>query len=142
MPYHTKVTFRFIGPGVFPKDITTKLGVFPTFSGRKGDPILHQPGQTYPASCWGLVISNDSSLDEQLRDLVAALDGKSPVIKSILKDGVRGSILCGCFVNNECGEFITITPETLAAVASIGVPLELDVYSDYEVGRDPLCQYP
>lgn len=124
------VSISLHGETIDPGTVTEILGIQPTRSHRRGDPIGARTQATRTAHYWSLQspLREDASLDAHVAWLVAQLE---PHAKFIREYGVRGeqARLCiGCFLTGDQGGF-TLREDILATVALLGMSLYVDIYA-------------
>lgn len=128
--HNTVACLRFFGDDLDPDEITRLLGASPTVGVRKGGIWHTESGAEKIArsGSWRLKVEDCSpgDLDAQIAKLLAPLTSDLAVWKE-LTCRFKADVFCGLFLQ-ESNEGISLTPESLAALGSRGLLLDLDIY--------------
>lgn len=128
--YETVASLRFFGDDLDPEEITRLLGRPPTVGAKKGGAWLTSMGLEKVADrgSWRRETERRSpgDLDAQIAELFAQLTDDLEVWNDLSRR-FQADIFCGLFLN-EFNEGISLSPETLAAVGSRGLSLDMDIY--------------
>ena len=124
----TAVSVRFGGDDLDPDEITALLGVQPDIALRTGDPAPNGRGLCR-TGIWLLKAprSSPGDLDGQIASLLAKMSDDLSVWL-VLSRRYRADLFCGLFLENG-NEGITLSTETIRAIADRGLELGLDIYS-------------
>jgi hypothetical protein len=124
----SKAGLRIFGETLQPEEIGLALGLKATHTYLKGE--LMRPGHTSvrQESGWLLdsPLSKRSDMVDHLKWLLDSLEPKRDVIRELSRK-YRIDFFCGFASMNQQGGF-TLDSVTLARLAELGVPLELDLY--------------
>jgi hypothetical protein len=124
----SKAGLRIFGETLQPEEIGLALGLKATHTYLKGE--LMSPGHTSvrQESGWLLdsPVSKRSDMVDHLKWLLDSLEPKRDVIRELSRK-YRIDFFCGFASMNQQGGF-TLDSVTLARLAELGVPLELDLY--------------
>jgi hypothetical protein len=128
----TAVSVRFGGVDLDPDEITRLLGVEPDLALRTGDPTPNGRG-TRMTGIWSIraLRLSPGDLDGQIGTLLAKMSDDLPVWLELSRR-YRADLFCGLFLEDG-NEGITLSTETIRAIADRGLELGLDIYS---VGSD------
>jgi len=128
--HKTAASLRFFGDDLDPDEIAGVLGGQPTVGVRKGGLWLTSLGAEKIAykGQWRLTVEERSpgDLDGQIAELFATLTTDLAVWND-LSHRFQADVFCGLFLN-EFNEGISLSPETLTAVGSRGLSLDMDIY--------------
>jgi len=124
-------TLRVIGDDLLPDEITRLLGCEPTAEQTKGQVIRHRSGRERVArtGAWRLAVPDEepADLNKQVAQLLGKLTDDLAVWKEI-GSRFHVDLFCGLFME-EGVEGETLSAETLEALGSRGIELELDIYA-------------
>ncbi len=129
--YRSTATLRIIGDDLVPDEISHLLGPSPTHAQTKGDEIVgKKTGNVRIAKfgMWRLQASDcePEDLNSQIQFILDRLTNDLVIWKS-LASRYKMDLFCGLFM--ECGnEGMDISPESLLALGSRGIKLDLDIY--------------
>jgi hypothetical protein len=132
--HQTAASLSFFGDDLDPDEITRLLGGKPTVGVRKGG-VWHTelgvPKTAYRGS-WRVRVARRSpgDLDSQVAELFAPLSNNMAVWNDLSRR-FKARIFCGLFLN-EFNEGLVLAPETLIAIGSRGLNLDLDIYAPEE----------
>lgn len=128
--HKTVASLRFFGDDLDPEEITSMLGVKPTVGVRKGGKWITSIGTEKIArrGSWRIKIDDRSpgDLDAQIANLLAPLT-TDLVVWENLSSRFDADIFLGLFLH-ESNEGISLSPDTLRAVGSRGLELDLNIY--------------
>ena len=128
----TKASFRIMGKGLDPSEITKLLHMHPDQSHRCGDPHISKSGHRYAdytEGLWALDASVDEThaIDDHLEALVAKLWQHRGLLQEFSKRGYKMDILVGIFgIDDNMG--LVLKNPLLRRVMQLGVDLDLDLY--------------
>lgn len=131
----THADLRFVGPLVDPSEITSMLGLAPTFkiavgeSPRPDDPRYNSRSEgIWLLSSEGSVSSTD--LEIHLRWLIDQLPASfAETVRELRSVGTRCEVLCAWHSATGHGGPV-ISPDVIARLAPLGLELQFDFYSD------------
>src|SRR5688572_17481667 len=128
--HNTAATLRFSGDDLDPQEITSLLGCNPTVGVRKGG-VWHTTSgvaKIARSGSWRLKVKDQSpgDLNAQIAELLAALSPDLGVWKDFSRR-FQADVFCGLFLR-ESNEGISLTPDTLTALGSRGLELDMDIY--------------
>jgi len=128
--HNTVASLRFFGDDLDPGEITRLLGASPTVGVRKGGVWLTASGAEKIArrGSWRLNVEDRSpgNLDAQIAELFGPLTTDLAVWHE-LSSRFDADIFLGLFLQ-ESNEGISLAPDTLRAVGSRGLLLDMDIY--------------
>jgi hypothetical protein len=116
------------GPDLKPEEVTRVLGIRPDESGHRGDPRGSKTPLVYKAGWWRIKteISEDASLNEQIRLLLDRVDSQKESLKTLAVDC---ELEFGCVVYfDEHAPDLHIESDTLQAMAELGAHFDIDAY--------------
>jgi hypothetical protein len=127
------VSFSLRGDTLDPEDVSRLLGVAPTHTFRRGDPIssrnpenVHQQGLWYLESELPL----GAILDAHLQDILQRLLPVADQILRLLELGAEGSFRVALLTKDDGDpEGTTLSVETVAGMAALRAPLGITVYA-------------
>lgn len=129
----TNATFCVYSDTLDPAQITSRLGLAPTHSFRRDDPITTARRRygNHPIGGWLLstrehIVAED--LTAHLDWLLANLEPAAQRIKALQTDGYDVAIIIALSAD-PLGGGPTMSADTLARLARLGLPLDLDLYS-------------
>lgn len=126
----TASSLRFFGDDLDPDEITRLLGGTPTIGVSKGGIWLTSNGAEKIATrgSWRLNVERRSpgDLDGQIAELFENLSLEVAVWKDLSRR-FQADVFCGLFLN-ESNEGISLSSETLTAVGSRGLTLDIEIY--------------
>lgn len=129
--HRTAASLRFFGDDLDPDEITRLLGAQPTVGVKKGAVWRTSLGakKTAYKGQWRLTVERRSpgDLDGQVAELFAALTTDLTVWNELSRR-FQADIFCGLFLN-EFNEGISLSRETLTAVGSRALSLDMDIYA-------------
>jgi hypothetical protein len=126
----SEATLRFLGDDLDPDEITLRLGIKPMHGARKGEPMTTPGGKKITARtgiwCLSAPTSEPGDIDLQVLFL---LEGATSDLATWREFAARynGEFFVGLFLEGG-NEGIGIRPETLSAIGSRGLQLDLDIY--------------
>ncbi|GAA0868426.1 hypothetical protein GCM10009116_05140 [Brevundimonas basaltis] len=128
--HETSASLGFYGDDLDPDEITIALGARPTVGVRKGQTWVTEFGAEKVArtGSWRVVAqrSPPGDLDGQIAGLLSTLTDDLAVWND-LASRFRGRLFCGLFLKAG-NEGATLKPETVLAMGSRGLCLDLDIY--------------
>ncbi|HEU0311240.1 MAG TPA: DUF4279 domain-containing protein [Sphingomicrobium sp.] len=128
--HETAASLRFFGDDLDPDEITSLLGAIPTVGVKKGGVWLTSLGaeKTATRGSWRVNVERrcPGDLDAQIAELFATLSPNLAVWKDLSRR-FDADVFCGLFLK-EFNEGISLAPETLTAIGSRGLTLDLDIY--------------
>ncbi|EJN01709.1 DUF4279 domain-containing protein [Phyllobacterium sp. YR531] len=126
----TAASLRIIGEDLNVEEITSLLEVAPHRAMNKGDVEERPNGQKVVSrtGIWSRKVdrSSPANLDAQIAELLEPLPQNLSVWQLLTKR-FRTEVFCGAFML-EGNEGLGLNPETLLALGSRGIALELDIY--------------
>ena len=127
--YQTTASLRIFGDDLEPDEVTALLGASPTHAVRRGDLRSTRP-ETRPARAgsWRLQsgYAKPGDLDVQIHDLLA-LTTDEPAVWKTIHERYQADLFCGLFMQTG-NDGLSLKPETLVAIVSRGLELQLDIY--------------
>lgn len=126
-------TLRIIGDDLDPAEISRWLGVSPTFSQKKGELIVgRRTKRVATIGIWSLRATElePADVDAQIKEILDRLPADLSVWQYITGE-YRIDLFCGWFLGNY-NEGISISPESMIALGSRGILLDMDIYSSPE----------
>ena len=128
--HESAASLRFFGDDLDPEEVTRLLGQQPTVGARKGGIWHTSRGAEKRAhrGQWRLQCEQRSpgDLDGQIAELFATLTTDLAIWNDLCRR-FQADVFCGLFLN-EFNEGISLSHETLTAVGSRGLILDLDIY--------------
>lgn len=128
----TNATLCIYAADLDPEEITARLRITPTDAFRKGEPISTKRRKyaDHPTGGW-LLSSRDrvtsAELDAHLSWLLAQVAQASEAIRALVAEGKDLAI--SCVVSGAAtGGGPTLEAATLAKIAELGLPVDLDIY--------------
>jgi hypothetical protein len=121
----SRVAFRVVGDFLDPDIVTASLGVTPTHAHRKGQLMSHHSERCYHTGVWLLesTLLETEPVDEQLHQIMGMLSSRANSIQQLIAEGLKAEFYCSYFFNREQGGVLELSPETLAELASMRIPL-------------------
>ena len=125
------VTLRIYSDDLAPDTITARLGVQPTRSFANGEPIITNRGRYSNHRTTGWLLSSrdvvhSTDLDNHLKWLLDRTEGAVEPLRALLAETHDVSIVCALSV--DAGHGPTISPDTLARLARLNLPLDFELY--------------
>ena len=131
------ISFTLIGESLIPNVITSKLGISPDLSFKRGDVEEVYEGKKIERSqgVWEIVSDNrelpSDDVVAQLKWLVNLLEPVKENLRQILEDKTIQACI-GCFWIAPNGRInVEFEPELLSQIASLDVKIRFDIYGDY-----------
>jgi hypothetical protein len=132
--HRTKATLGFWHDDLDPDEITAALGRTPTVGVRKGGTWTTSRGaeKIAPTGSWRVKSDNLSpgDLDRQIMELLARLSDDLAVWNHLSRR-FGGRFFCAVWMKDD-NEGLLLEPQTIAAMASRGLYLDLDIYAPEE----------
>lgn len=140
-------TLRFVGQDVDPALVTAKLGISPTSSTRRGDPVKSHPEYQRKDGVWALDsdLPETSSVAEHIEHLLGKVRDRGDALRWLSRRGWPGEFFCSYWLNHgpelETAEDLSagdgrsgfqLKPELLSRIASLGLGVLVDVNSSEE----------
>ena len=128
--YESKASLRIWGEDLDPNEITALLGVSPSSSRRRGEPVSRRENAPLARhGSWHLraACNRPGDLDQQVAFLMTAISPDLNAWRGIT-DRYRADIFCGLFLENDAGG-THLSPETLMLVAERGIQIQFDIYA-------------
>jgi hypothetical protein len=120
---------RICGDDLNPQELSKRLGATPTLACVKGEP--RKPGGKVIARTgqWHLSAKDTETadLDAQVAEILTQLPADLDIWRS-LATHYQIDLFCGWFMN-ESNEGVEIAAETLSALGSRGIRLDVDLYA-------------
>ncbi|QJE97708.1 DUF4279 domain-containing protein [Luteolibacter luteus] len=132
---YTHAWLRVMGEDVDPDEVTAIVGVSPTSTQRRGNPVEGHPGKTYSRGGWwigteGLLGSKDAR--HHLDWILEKVPGKEQEFMELHRRGYLVDV-CVRWDSRHGHGGPTISPKQMKALADLGVDLWFDVYvADFE----------
>ena len=99
--FAVRASLRFVGPDVDPSLVTAKLGITPTKSTRRGDPLASHPHHHYRNGSW--VLDSDlpetCSVAEHLEHLLAQIQDRAEALHWLSARNHAGEFFCSYWLN-------------------------------------------
>ena len=114
-----------------PSEVTSLLGIAPSRSGRKGDPVLRPTGEVERhrrVGSWILDLEPEAdwTIEESISALLAPLP-KDASVWECLSARYSIEIICYVFVHGVIQGFV-LSPDLLRLVGSFGIKLGVDIF--------------
>lgn len=125
------------GPAVDPDAISALLGLVPSKSHKSGDPRAN-PKFLYKTGLW--LLESDKSTDEgllsdRLEWLLQKIEGKKDELAQLRAQGFDVQIVCR-FDTRYWNTVIDLSPDLLARLSALALPLVFDIYSELDEDED------
>ena len=131
------VSYTFTGKDFIPDDITTKLGINPSYSFKRGDIKINSNGekQVRKSSCWSLDSDNNELPPDNpiphFEWLLSILEPVQEEMKEILVDK-KVNARVSCFWITPDGRInMEAPPELFARLANLNVRIWFDIYCNH-----------
>ena len=126
--------FRIYSDEISPDEMTRLLGMEPSLTQRKGEE--RGRGLRWSQNMWNYdAEEGQDDLENQIRSLTETFRAKKDVLAS-LHDKVSVIFWCACF-SSDPETSVTLSPQTLSAMGSLGGELMLSVYAvEDEAGNE------
>ena len=124
-----EVALRIVGDDLEPDRVTRMLGVQPSFSARRGDPIERAAaGATHATGVWiyRLPASPEWELGDAIETLLDRLPA-DPALWETLVGRFKADVFCGLFLN-AANRGAELRPDTLARLVERRLTLGLDIH--------------
>ena len=132
----SRVSVRFFGDDLNPRELTRLLGCEPSIQYKKGDKHT-SAGREYTKKWGGWVVAAENrkpeAVDEQLSHLFAQMTQDLEVWRNLVSR-FDGDVFCGLFMA-ESNEGFSIARATLQALAARGLEINFDIY---DPDKEPL----
>lgn len=139
--HHSKVTLCINGDGLIPQEISTILGVPPTYGATKRqEKVSRKTGKVIvnrntgkaivsKTGMWHLRASDrePEDIDGQVQEIFSKISADIAVWRSITNK-YRANLFCGIFMS-ETNDGLSISPQSMAVLAERGIGLWLDIYA-------------
>jgi hypothetical protein len=123
-----RVSLRLMGDRLLVDEVEGILGLAPSNSGKKGE--SYRFGNSYLSNVWVWKYpeSSDVPFEEQILGLLAIIEPKKQILRSIIEaPGVKGELFLGFgSMNGQGGAYFS--SDLLRRVADCGLALHLDLY--------------
>lgn len=119
-----------MGDDLDPDEISRWLGASPSFSQKKGELIVRRRTKRVATfGMWRLQATEQepADVDAQIKEILDQLKPDLPIWKYLTGE-YRVDLFCGWFVE-DWNEGISISPESMMALGSRGIMLDLDIYA-------------
>jgi hypothetical protein len=139
-----KVSLRLFSQSYLPEQLTKYLGFKPTLEAIKGSHFRGNPKYgKYKTHLWLYSVTKDSSVpfEKQLIAFFKKLGPRKAKLKALLKKpDIRGDLFLGFSSQTGMGG-AELGPNLLKEIATIGLPLSLDLYPKNLYDKKDLSQY-
>jgi Domain of unknown function (DUF4279) len=129
------VCLRFLGDDLNPLDITAALGVEPTRSGQKGDPVLRPNGEISRHRRTGFwLLQPDLDLNATVAEAIVLLLNILPqdiVAWNSLTDRFQADLICHLTVRGANQGFV-LPPEVVQRISRLGISAGFDIFTKRE----------
>lgn len=131
-----RISLRIRGDTLDPEFLTQQLGVAPTFSARKGDPL---PSRAQPPSRTGVwVYRLDVPPDTELGGVIALLLDRFPDDSTLWEEvtsSYSADIACGVFMEGDT-QSTSVDAEVLVRLGRLGLPVSFDLHAPADAAGD------
>lgn len=123
----------FFGDDLDPVEFTRLLGGKPTYAIKKGDLHTYPPNQSpriARTGSWRLNSEYEAGdqLDRQIADILKRLTSDLAIWADLVSR-FKVRMFCGVWLDEEdLGQGLTLTPQTLLSLGERGIKLDLDIY--------------
>lgn len=134
---YRRVCFRFIGAGVEPDAITSRLQLTPVEVFRKGDPLARRPAHSHGTGAWILDSHVDAErpLADHLTALLDQLEPHASRVRALSSAVCRPDFFVSEFHSGQ--GHASIDTATLGRIAGLGASLTQDLW--YAGGEEGLA---
>ncbi|HEU5314744.1 MAG TPA: DUF4279 domain-containing protein [Chloroflexota bacterium] len=124
-----RVSLRVLGEDLDPDAVTRALGVAPSDSLRRGDPVTRGARRVHAIGLWSWDAGAPATapLAEHLARIAARFGARARAIGDLAGAGLRVDVYCSYFAGGRLSQ-IRLEPDALGALARLGVALTLNVY--------------
>lgn len=122
-------SLRVVGDDLLPDDVSALLGCAPTKAWAKGDTLTsHGTSRTARFGMWSLQAeeTEPGDLDAQVTAILSRLT-QDEAVWAELGSKYDLDLFCGWFMKYG-NEGVTIAPDTMSALGTRGIPLDIDLY--------------
>lgn len=128
----TRASLRITGDDLIPDEVTRVLGCNPSRAHKKGDVIRNEKLRSERVARFGMwsiqaTPCSPGDIDAQVKDLLGKLSSDLAAWRD-LTSRFHADLFCGLFLA-ELNQGLTISADTMAALSSRGIELDLDIYS-------------
>lgn len=126
-----RVSLRLVGDNLPLEEIELRLGLTPSYVGKKGEHLRANPKYAKHVSniwVWDYHSSSDVPFEEQIVGVLGVLEPKVSILKDLLSiPDTAGELFLGFGSGNGQGG-TTFAPELLSWISACGLSLSLDLY--------------
>jgi hypothetical protein len=129
----TDVTLRFVAPELDPESVTSAVGIEPDVGHKRGDVRVVKNGRDYkfPNGIWYLTTEGwpSRNLEAHVVRMLERVQGVLELLTNYSKANphVRFELMCH-WVSASGHGGPSLSPQTLARIASLGATLDFDIY--------------
>jgi hypothetical protein len=126
--FHFCASFRIIDAAQVHAEINSRLGLKPSSTTLRGDPLRELPDRTASHDMWVLdsPIPEESPFSEHLAWLDQQLRPHLEFLRSLRERGISMDIFLGYRTDHDCSQF-QILPGRTDIASAIGVPLNVSI---------------
>lgn len=131
-PREVKLVFRFVGDGVLPETITTRLGLTPVEAHAKGEPRTGNVPQVWHSGYWAIQSPVDSAapLEQHLEAILGVIEPLGQRIAALRAPDITPSLFSGVFLGPDATAALVLSPELMGRIARLQLRLEVHLYVD------------
>ena len=132
-----RVSLRISGDGLDPDFLTQQLGMMPTLSARKGDPLPRERGGgTRDVGVWVYrpEVPPDTELGDAIDLLLASLPEDATLWEE-LTSTFAVDVFCGVFMQAD-NQSTRVDAAVLGRLARLGLPVSFDLYAPFGAATD------
>jgi len=131
------VSFRIMGDGVEPSELTALLGVMPTKAHKKGDAntsktkkgkIITYAPFTSGLWCLDSQLDKTSSLNDHIINIIDDIEPKKDVLLMLKEKGFEIDFYCGYFFSSSAQAGISLSNDILERMSKLGIDFNLSLY--------------
>jgi Domain of unknown function (DUF4279) len=132
-PDRATLCLRVCGDDLDPDLVTRILGVVPSRSQRKGQPVLSsagEPKRIARTGSWLLArpVSHDRTLDDEIESLLDSLP-QTAQTWATLRERYRVDLICDVFVRG-VNQGFELSPRVLELMGRFGISLGIDIFCE------------
>ena len=136
----TRMMVALLLTGEFdPEEITRRVGVQPSFTCRRGDPVSKRSTMRQKFDGWRFSTGEEDSFDlgARIRGLLDLLHGRAADFSAVCKDlSLDAEIECVVYMYGAQGPALSIDSRTVAEIAEYGASIDIDLYALGDENKD------
>lgn len=132
-----RVSLRIRGDALDPEFLTQQFGITPSRSARKGETLIRQGRERMQETgvwVYRLEVPPATELGEAIGLLLEVFPEDSTLWGEITS-AYTADVFCGMFLEDD-HQSTVVGPEILTALGRRGLPISLDCYAPFGVGKD------